>query len=265
MEKIEIIAAGREILNGRVLDTNTHWLARRLTGLGGKVQRRVVVDDDPGEIAREVRGALERAEAVVTTGGLGPTYDDLTLEGVAQALGRPLRLDAQALSMVAKRYRELFDKKIIASAAMNPAREKMARLPEGAQVLPNSIGTAPGVLLEGERLLVICLPGVPEEIEMIFRDSLEERLRRRWGGGLFLEEVTQVGTNDESALTEAMVQVMQAVPGVYLKSRPSHFVPNRQLKVRISASGEEEEEIKTRIGRAIGELHRLAGKAPKDF
>jgi len=255
MKRVEILAIGREILSGRVLDTNTHWLARRLTGLGGKVQRRVIVDDEPEEIARAVSSSLERgAEVVVTTGGLGPTYDDLTLEGVSRAAGRPLRLNAQALKFVAERYQFLYEKKVVASVEMNSAREKMARIPEGAQILDNPVGTAPGVMVELENALIVCLPGVPEEIEEIFKQSLERRLKDHLGGGIFLEETTQVETNDESVLTEAMVQVLKTVPGVYLKSNPSHFVPNLQLKVRVTASGDEEEEVKKRIQRAIEEL-----------
>ncbi len=259
MRRLEILAVGREILSGRVLDTNTHWLARRLTGLGGNVARRVIVDDEPGEIAREVSLSLERgAEVVVTTGGLGPTYDDLTLEGISQATGRALRLNAQALKFVAERYQYLYENGAVASAEMNSAREKMARIPEGAEVLENPVGTAPAVLLDMGRVVIICLPGVPQEIEEIFKQSLEARLKRRLGGGFILEETTQVETNDESVLTEAMVQVLKSVPGVYLKSNPSHFVPNLQLKVRVTASGEDQEEVKRRIQSAIEELrHRL--------
>ena len=145
---VEIVAVGNELLLGDVLDTNSQWLCRRFTGLGARVQRVTMVGDDEAIIAGVVRGALERgARLVVTTGGLGPTEDDLTLRAVAAALGRPLVEHPGAREMVARTYAELARRGHVASAEMTPARLKMARLPEGAEPLANGVGAAPGALV----------------------------------------------------------------------------------------------------------------------
>ena len=108
MNRIEIIAVGNEILSGRVLDSNSNWLAKELTALGGDVVRFAVVRDITDEIVREVQSALaNKARVIITTGGLGPTFDDKTLEAVAQALNRALVLHAGALERITQKYEDL--------------------------------------------------------------------------------------------------------------------------------------------------------------
>ena len=106
--KVEIIAIGNELLLGDVLDTNTHWLCKRITGAGGQVARAAMIKDDTAAIADEIRSALDRLpDLIITTGGLGPTGDDITLRAVAEALARPLELHAEALTLVKARYKNL--------------------------------------------------------------------------------------------------------------------------------------------------------------
>jgi nicotinamide-nucleotide amidase len=151
MPTCEIIAIGNELLQGDVLDTNTHWLIQQVTELGGRVTRAVMVRDEPDAIAHELHGARERGTALILTGGgLGPTDDDLTLGAVAKATACPLQLDPLALEMVRCTYEDLVDRGVFADAAMTPAREKMACLPRGATPLDNPVGAAPGVLLPGD-------------------------------------------------------------------------------------------------------------------
>src|SRR5207249_1171806 len=127
-------AVGRELLTGRTVDTNSAWIAARLTDLGACVTRTVVVDDDPAAIAREIASArARRAAVVVTTGGLGPTLDDRTLVGVAAALGRNLTEHPAAAAFVARRYAELAAAGAVPDGALTPPRQKMACLPEGAE------------------------------------------------------------------------------------------------------------------------------------
>ena len=142
---VEILVIGNEVLQGDVLDTNSHWLCQKLTGLGTSVRRVCQVRDERDTIAACVRGFLERgADMLVTTGGLGPTTDDLTLEGIALALGRPLALHPRALEQVRATYTALAQEGIIASAELTPERRKMAQLPQGAEPLANTVGAAPG-------------------------------------------------------------------------------------------------------------------------
>ena len=146
MDTAVIIAIGREILRGRIQDANAWTLARRLTGLGVRVLRIVACDDDFVAIVREVHRAQEDgARLILTTGGLGPTDDDLTLAALAEATGRPLGLDEEARQLVASRYAALHQAGAVDDPGLTPTREKMARIPQGARALPNPVGAAPAV------------------------------------------------------------------------------------------------------------------------
>ena len=159
MNRVEIIVVGREILSGRTLDTNSHWIARRVRSLGGITQRIAVVDDDVPAIIKEIETALDNgARVIATVGGLGPTVDDKTLEAVAEATACPLNLDPDALAFVGNQYRFFASQGFVDSGEMTSSRQKMAMIPEGSRILPNSVGAAPGVHLELKRASVFCLP-----------------------------------------------------------------------------------------------------------
>src|SRR5664279_6375458 len=130
---VEIFIIGNEILIGDIQDTNTNWLCKEINNLGGVVDRALVRRDIKGTIALELHSALERKpRVIITTGGLGPTADDLTLAAVAEGTGLELRLHEQARQMVKDRYDELAAQGIMAQGGLNPPREKMAWFPEGA-------------------------------------------------------------------------------------------------------------------------------------
>src|SRR5208337_4455464 len=164
MKRVEIIAVGKEILRGQTLDTNSSWLAKRITALGGAIGRIVIPDDDVEAVAQEIKTSLQNgAQIIITTGGLGPTFDDRTLAGLAEATGRPLALHPAALEIVTRRYQEFYEKGFVDDAAITPAREKMAYLPKEAEALDNPVGTAPAVLLRTSQTVFFALPGVPKE------------------------------------------------------------------------------------------------------
>lgn len=195
MTIVEIVAVGNELLLRDVLDTNTNWLCKRTTGLGGRVSRAVLVEDDVEAIATEVRGALARgADVVFTTGGLGPTADDMTLAAVAQALDAPLEPSEEALAFVLDKYAELVDKGYVECAELSQERRKMAFLPRGAQPLYNPVGTAPGVVLNVGGTTIISLPGVPEELKGIFATSLQPVLKELLGESIFIEKMVIAST-----------------------------------------------------------------------
>ncbi|MDP3939551.1 MAG: competence/damage-inducible protein A [Deltaproteobacteria bacterium] len=179
---VYLITIGREILTGRTLDTNAHWLAGQLTRLGARVRQLACVDDRIDDIAAEIGAARKiGSRAIITTGGLGPTHDDVTLEAVARAAGRRLRLHPTARRMLAERYRALHRAGKISEARLGPARLKMARLPVGATPLANSVGSAPGVLVDLEGLPIFLLPGVPAEMKAIFTAEVAPRIVRIFG------------------------------------------------------------------------------------
>ena len=251
----EIVAVGRELLTGRTVDTNSAWIAARLTDLGAAVTRVVAVDDDPAAIAREIAGARERGTAlVITTGGLGPTLDDRTLAGVAAAFGRRLVKHGAALDFVARRYAELAAASAVAGAALTPPRRKMACLPEGAEPIDNAVGTAPGVFLSDGAQALLALPGVPAEMRAVF-DAALPRLRERLGAPAHVaEREVASGSGDESLITLAVERVMQVVPGVHLKSLATVFAPDCDLRVRLTARDPTRAEAEARVARAAERL-----------
>ena len=188
--KAEIIAVGSELLTPDRLDTNSLYLTSRLNRLGIEVLRKTVVGDQFAALREAFRDAMDRAELVISSGGLGPTEDDLTREAVADLLGRRLESNAQVMSRIAARLR-LFGR---------PVSEKNARqamVPEGATVLENARGTAPGLWLEARGRIVVLLPGPPHELKAMFGAQVEPRLERCAGGvRLYARELRVAGMGE---------------------------------------------------------------------
>lgn len=261
MTTVEIIAIGNEILLGDVLDTNTHWLCRKLTGLGGHVRQAVQVRDDKDAIVYALGAALERGtELIITTGGLGPTEDDLTLEAVATALDRPLLTHPKAYAWVASKYQQLAETGFVQDAAMTVPRAKMARLPQGAMPVANPAGAAPGVVIELDRSIVICLPGVPAEMKSIFEETLQPILRRFFRESVFAEKLLIVGCQDESVLAPILGAVGRQHPHVYVKSRAKHFGPDVKFRVILSATGFSRQEVASALEAAQTDLEAALAK-----
>jgi molybdenum cofactor synthesis domain-containing protein len=252
---VEIVAVGRELLTGRTVDTNSAWIATRLTDAGAAVRRIVAVDDDPAAIAHEVADARARAAAlVVTTGGLGPTLDDRTLAGIAAALGLPLTEHPAALAFVARRYAELAAGGSVADAAVTPPRRKMACLPAGAEPIDNPVGTAPGVIVGEADFALLALPGVPAEMRAVL-DVAWPHVRARLGApAAVAEHEFASGSGDESVLTLAVERVMAALPGIYLKSLATAFAPDCDLRVRITARAPTAADAEAAVARAAERL-----------
>lgn len=262
MIKSEIIAIGNEILIGDVLDTNTNWLCQQITGMGGRVQRAVIVGDELEAIAREIQGALNRQAGVIfTTGGLGPTADDMTLTAVAQVTGHPLERNDKARTFVQEKYRQLAQKGHVDDPALTPAREKMARLPAGATPLNNPTGAAPAAALKLEETTLISLPGVPAELKGIFHGSLQPILEEIFGKGHFLEKVAIVNSKDESVLAPILKSVADENPTVYVKSRAKKFGPDVKFRVTLSASGRSRPTIEEQLHQALQDLKQALNSA----
>ena len=240
-------------------------------GFTGPVRSKLLVDlkvefDSRGNIATDaahrtsVPGVFAAGDAhrgaslIVTSGGLGPTFDDRTLAGVAAALARPLVEHPAALAFVARRYAELAAAGAVEDGALTPPRRKMAVLPAGAEPIDNALGTAPGMLVIDGDLTVLALPGVPAEMRAVF-DAALPTLRPCLGPPTHVvEREVATGCGDESVITLAAVRAMDLVPGVYLKSLPTQFWPGCDLRVRITARGTDRAEAEARATRAAAEL-----------
>ncbi|MGA8221369.1 MAG: competence/damage-inducible protein A [Candidatus Acidiferrales bacterium] len=169
--KAEIIAVGSELLTPYRLDTNSLYLTGELNQLGIRVIHKAVVGDSPDEMRSSFRHALDRAELIVASGGLGPTDDDRTRETVAELLGRKLRRDEEILRGIQERFRRF-------GRAMPEINARQAMVPEGATILPNPRGTAPGLWLEANGHVLVLLPGVPNELRAMFEAEVRPRLAK---------------------------------------------------------------------------------------
>ncbi|MBI3287650.1 MAG: competence/damage-inducible protein A [Chloroflexi bacterium] len=257
MPSVEIIAIGSELLLGLVQDTNSHWLSKQIAGLGGELRRVAIVGDVPEAIGAELRGALQRRpDLLITSGGLGPTADDLTLSAVAQALELPLELDPRALEVVRSRYAALHRQGYLADPHLSEARRKMAYFPRGGEPIHNPVGTAPACLLRVESSTLICLPGVPGELKGIWTESLQPILREIFGAGAYLEVTLRVDCPDESLLAPLLTPLVERHPDVYIKSRAKVFAERMQLQITLSARGGERSQVQSRIESALGEVRR---------
>ncbi len=228
---VELLSTGDELLTGQVVDTNSTWLMDRLWDLGVMVRRKTLVGDDRADLAAAVRECCGRADAVVMSGGMGPTEDDLTAEVVAEVLGVPLELNPPSVAAIEARFAAL-------GRVMTPNNLKQARFPRGAEVHPNRFGTAPGFSVAVGRATLTCLPGVPTEYKGLCQEVVLPRLAARLDGAPAARVVKLFGIG-ESAADQAMRPVMDdpANGGVRFGYR-AHF-PEVHLKWSVFGPGAE--------------------------
>ncbi|MCX7818280.1 MAG: competence/damage-inducible protein A [Kiritimatiellae bacterium] len=198
MAGVELVATGAELLSGRTVNTHAQRLAHALAPLGLRLTRETSVPDDRAAIADAVRGALARATVVVVTGGLGPTEDDVTREAVAELLGADLRLDEPSLERIRERCERY-------GQTLTESRRRQALVLEGAEVLPNPVGAAPGerlTLPDGRTLFL--LPGPPREFEALLNGQVLRWLREHAGAEPVVEEVRMICGLGESDVIERL-------------------------------------------------------------
>jgi nicotinamide-nucleotide amidase len=246
-DTFEIICLGNELLIGKIVNSNAQWLAKYITKLGGKVRRITVVGDNIGEIATALRESLSRHSAfILTTGGLGPTFDDKTMDAVATVLEKPLELNDDAHRMVKNKYQQ-YEKVTNKKIELTPARLKMAKLPKDSVPLPNPVGTAPAVLSTDAASEIINLPGVPSEMKAIFEASVVPLIRRLIRTQIVCETNVKVTGIIESELAPLLDQVMREVPKVYVKSHPRAAEPIPLLELHVTTRATSEKEAKDRV------------------
>jgi nicotinamide-nucleotide amidase len=162
---VEIIATGDELLYGRILDTNSHWLAQRVAEMGAKLRRVTMIGDEPETIAEALHDALKRdAHFIIFSGGLGPSEDDLTVESIGEALGRKTVIDEEG----AEKIRAVYRQRGITDEASYRRGERMARVLEDSTPMQNPVGFAVGMCVEEAGKKICTLPGVPSEMKGMF-------------------------------------------------------------------------------------------------
>ncbi|MCW4034363.1 MAG: molybdopterin-binding protein [Candidatus Bathyarchaeota archaeon] len=255
---LEIICIGNELLIGKTLNTNANWLAKRVTNLGLNTTRITVVSDNITEISNAINEAINRnPRFILTTGGLGPTFDDKTLEGLAEALGTTTETNQQALQMVKEKYQSYAKQTKTGEIELTAARVKMANIPKGTKPLPNAVGTAPAVVAKHQNVTIFALPGVPSEMKAIFDESVAPVLQQASCGVTFYETSIETVNVMESEMAPCVDEVMHTNPYVYIKSHPKGEERLPQIEFHLSTTADDVDVAKKRVTEALVQLTEL--------
>lgn len=248
MTSAEIITIGTEILLGEIVDTNTRYIARTLRSLGVDLYRTVTIGDNTDRIAEAIQRSMERANIIITTGGLGPTVDDPTREAVAQAVG------------VQTEFREDLWQQVVETIGRygrtpSENQKRQAYVPQGALGLRNPVGTAPCFIVETETNAVISLPGVPAEMEHVLHESVIPYLQKRFG----LNEVIKVRVLHCAGLGEGMID--EKIADLEELSNPTVGLAAHTgvVDVRITAKAKSESEANEMIAKIEADVRQRLG------
>lgn len=249
----EIITIGTELLLGQIMDTNTAYLAGELGRIGVATRFRTSVGDRLEEIVEVIRGAVERCDLVITTGGLGPTLDDLTREAVAGAAGVELVLEPELMDQIEAYFARI-------GYRMPENNRRQAYVPAGSEVIPNPVGTAPCFVAEAGAKPIICLPGVPRELEYLWGRQVAPWIRERFGlsDQQVVYRVLKVAGLSESRVDSLIGDLM----GVGNNPELGLLASPGEIKIRITATARGdadaeglirplEEEIRSRLGNKV--------------
>jgi nicotinamide-nucleotide amidase len=247
--RAEIVSVGSELLLGQIVDTNAAFIARQLAMLGLDLFHKTTVGDNLGRVAAALQTALARAEVVITTGGLGPTEDDVTREAVARATGRELVFHPELLGDIEAFFRAR-------GLPLSASNRKQAFIPEGALPVPNPVGTAPCFIVEeGDRTLIV-LPGVPREMEHLLLTRALPHIRARYGlQAAIVSRLVRVAGIGESRVGELLADLMakSGNPTVGTMAHPG------QIDVRIAAKASDEAAARALIAPVEAEVRSRLG------
>lgn len=263
--KAEIVAVGTELLMGHTVNTNAAEIARMLAEVGIGVYYQSVVGDNPERLSAALATAIERADVVIACGGLGPTEDDLTRETLAEVTGRPLFRDEEW----ARHLEELFERRRRQRRRLSPEEDypfpqnnlRQAMVPEGAVLLRNSRGTAPGIYLEHGETTVVLVPGPPGEMRALMHEAVLPRLRRRLSasgeGAVLLSRVLRVIGLGESRVAELLQPLLAA------QSNPTiaPLAHLGEMHLRITARAPDEESARRYLADTAAEIRAVLGDA----
>jgi competence/damage-inducible protein CinA-like protein len=248
MPSAEIITIGTEILLGEIVDTNTRYIARTLRGMGVDLYRTITIGDNVERIAEAIRHSMQRADIVITTGGLGPTVDDPTREAVALAAGVELEFREDLWEQVVA---------VISRYGRKPSenQKRQAYVPRGAVGIPNPVGTAPCFIVETERNAVASLPGVPNEMEHILHESIIPYLQKRFK----LDEIIKIRVLHCSGLGEGMID--EKIADLETLSNPTVGLAAHTgvVDIRIAAKAKNESEADGMIAHIEHQIRERLG------
>ena len=245
----EIVSIGTELLMGQIVNTDAQYLSRRLSMLGISVYYHTTVGDNPARMEETLRRALSRSDVVITTGGLGPTGDDLSKEIVAGMLGLPMERDEESLRDIERYFSAMH-------RAMAANNERQAMFAKGAIILKNDRGTAPGCIVEQSGKAVIQRPGPLYELKDMFEKRVMPYLTRRTGGSIASRYVRIFGVGESDAETRVK-DLIDAQQDVTI----APYCSLGEVQLRVSARGQDEEAALSRIQPTVDEIVRRLGDA----
>jgi nicotinamide-nucleotide amidase len=246
----ELITIGDEILYGQTLDTNSHWISGELDQIGIRVIRKTTIPDQKEHILNAFAEAEQRAAIVLITGGLGPTNDDLTKPCIAEFFGVSMIRDASILQTLKERYER-------SGRELNNLNKDQALLPEGATVLHNELGTAPGIWMERGETIFVAMPGVPFEMKGLIKNEVLPRLLKRFVKAEIHHRIIRTGGIPESTLAEKLSDWERQLPA-HIKLA---YLPTlAQVKLRLTAVGGDIEILKAETEKEVQNCLKIIDK-----
>ena len=248
--KVHLLTVGDELLIGQVINSNASWLGEQLTMRGGEVVRMVTVPDELPGIVEELRRARSEADLLIVTGGLGPTHDDLTRDAIAKFLDVRLRLQPGIVDTIRARFSRR-------NKVMPDRNQVQAMVPEGCEVLPNAVGTAPGLWYQEKAFMMAVLPGVPHEMKTLMQSYVFERIERHERVRPLAQRTLLTTGIGESDLQERL----GAVEGFLNAGQKLAYLPNiGGVRLRITAFGQALEEAVSHVAEVEAYIRgRLSG------
>ncbi len=244
----EIIAIGSELLAPDRTDTNSLWLTEKLNSFGIEVKLKTIVGDDDSRLEETIRDAVKRSRVVITTGGLGPTEDDITRKVAARALGRRLFLDESVLEEIRKRFLSF-------GLTMPERNSRQAMVIDGAEVLDNPNGTAPGLFIDHDDTSIALLPGPPREMRPMFKNHVQPRLESKAGHLRVVRRVLRVAGMGESAVDERIAPIYTR----YTNPQTTILFNKSEIEVQLTARGRTEADAETLLDKVSAELESELG------
>jgi nicotinamide-nucleotide amidase len=248
MLKAEIIAIGSELLTPHRTDTNSLWLTERLNSVGINVHQKTVVGDEESRLEAAIRDALARSEVIISTGGLGPTEDDITRKIFARVTGRQLRLDYEILERIRTRLTSR-------GYQMTPNNERQALVPHGATPLPNPNGTAPGLRMDEGGKLVVLLPGPPRENQPMFDTYVMPELEKLSRGVRISKRLLKVTGMGESQLDDKIAPIYQQ----YANPTTTILFTDSEIELHLTATAESASRAEALAEELAGKLEEAIG------
>src|SRR5437899_461874 len=254
MLSAEIIAIGSELLAPDRTDTNSLWLTDKLNRIGIDVKLKTIVGDDDARLEELIKDAVKRSRVVITTGGLGPTEDDITRKVVARALGLRLLLDEKVLNEIRARFQTF-------GVTMPERNSRQAMVIDGAEVLPNPNGTAPGLYLEHEGCAIALFPGPPREMNPMFENHVRARLEKLAGDLRFARRVLRVAGMGESAVDEKIAPIYTQ----YENPQTTILFNSSEIEIHLRAHGRTEEEAEALLDHLSLKIEQALGNSVFSF